>query len=188
MALFWHITPPDFGKRANSTLRKCSNRDVTVGVSLTGALTPAGLGISALIPLIKAGFIDWIVSTGANLYHDTHFGIGLSLHQGSTAISDIVLRDEEVVRIYDIFFDYSVLLDTDAFFRRIIELRSFRSRCLRLNSITSVAGISGNGKKNSVSKINLCWRLPTIGSSDLHLLARRFIYRYECCRESTARK
>ncbi|MDX6711906.1 MAG: deoxyhypusine synthase [Blastocatellia bacterium] len=100
--------------------------DVTVGVSLTGALTPAGLGISALIPLIKAGFIDWIVSTGANLYHDTHFGIGLSLHQGSTAISDIVLRDEEVVRIYDIFFDYSVLLDTDAFFRRIIEAPEFQ--------------------------------------------------------------
>ena len=100
--------------------------DVTVGVSLTGALTPAGLGISALIPLIKAGFIDWIVSTGANLYHDTHFGIGLALHQGSTAISDIVLRKEEVVRIYDIFFDYSVLLDTDAFFRRIIEAPEFQ--------------------------------------------------------------
>src|SRR6266404_4106827 len=100
--------------------------DVTVGLSLTGALTPAGLGISALIPLIKAGFIDWIVSTGANLYHDTHFGIGLSLHQGNTDISDIVLRDEEVVRIYDIFFDYSVLLDTDAFFRRIIEAPEFQ--------------------------------------------------------------
>ena len=105
---------------------KMLEADVTVGVSLTGALTPAGLGISALIPLIKAGFIDWIVSTGANLYHDTHFGIGLSLHQGSTAISDIVLRDEEVVRIYDIFFDYSVLLDTDAFFRRIIEAPEFQ--------------------------------------------------------------
>ncbi|MEJ7618714.1 MAG: deoxyhypusine synthase family protein [Pyrinomonadaceae bacterium] len=100
--------------------------DVTVGVSLTGALTPAGLGISALIPLIRAGFIDWIISTGANLYHDAHFGIGLSLHQGSASISDIVLREEEVVRIYDIFFDYSVLLDTDAFFRRIIEGDDFQ--------------------------------------------------------------
>ncbi len=95
--------------------------EVTVGLSITGALTPAGLGISSLIPLIQAGFIDWIISTGANLYHDTHFGIGLSLHQGNTNISDIVLREEEVVRIYDIFFDYSVLLDTDAFFRKIIE-------------------------------------------------------------------
>jgi deoxyhypusine synthase len=100
--------------------------EVTVGVSITGALTPAGLGISALNPLIKAGFIDWIISTGANLYHDTHFGIGLAMHQGNAQTSDIVLREEEVVRIYDIFFDYSVLLDTDAFFRRVIEGPEFQ--------------------------------------------------------------
>src|ERR1043166_4225928 len=39
--------------------QKMLEPDVTIGLSLTGALTPAGLGISALIPLIKAGFIDW---------------------------------------------------------------------------------------------------------------------------------
>src|SRR5918995_2184521 len=100
--------------------------DVTIGVTLTGALTPAGLGISALIPLIKAGFIDWIISTGANLYHDAHFGIGLAMHQGNAQTSDVILREEEVVRIYDIFFDYSVLLDTDAFFRKIIEGPEFQ--------------------------------------------------------------
>ena len=100
--------------------------EVTVGLSITGALTPAGLGTSALIPLIKAGFIDWIISTGANLYHDTHFGIGLAMHQGNAQISDIVLRAEEVVRIYDIFFDYSVLLDTDAFFRKMITGKEFQ--------------------------------------------------------------
>ena len=106
--------------------QKMLEPEVTVGLSLTGALTPAGLGISALIPLIKAGFVDWIISTGANLYHDTHFGIGLAMHQGNAQTSDIVLREEEVVRIYDIFFDYSVLLDTDAFFRRIIEGQEFQ--------------------------------------------------------------
>jgi len=100
--------------------------DVTVGLTLTGALTPAGLGMSALIPLIRAGFIDWMISTGANLYHDTHFGLGLAMHEGNAQTSDIVLRDEEVVRIYDIFFDYSVLLDTDAFFRRVIEAPEFQ--------------------------------------------------------------
>jgi deoxyhypusine synthase len=100
--------------------------DVTVGITLTGALTPAGLGMSTLIPLIEAGFIDWITTTGANLYHDTHFGLGLEMRQGSPFVSDIVLREEEVVRIYDIFFDYSVLLDTDAFFRRIIRAPEFQ--------------------------------------------------------------
>src|ERR1041385_6764921 len=106
--------------------RKMLEADVTIGLSLTGALTPAGLGISALIPLIKSGFVDWIISTGANLYHDTHFGIGLKMHMGNASTSDIVLREEEVVRIYDIFFDYSVLLDTDAFFRKIIEGPEFQ--------------------------------------------------------------
>jgi len=100
--------------------------DVTVGLSLTGALTPAGLGISALIPLVEAGFIDWIVSTGANLYHDTHFGLGLEMRHGSPFVSDVALREQEVVRIYDIFFDYSVLLDTDAFFREVIRGPEFQ--------------------------------------------------------------
>ncbi|MDQ3685310.1 MAG: deoxyhypusine synthase [Acidobacteriota bacterium] len=106
--------------------QKMLEPDTTVGLSITGALTPAGLGISALIPLIRAGFVDWIITTGANLYHDTHFGIGLELRQGSASISDITLREEEVVRIYDIFFDYSVLLDTDAFYRRMIEGEEFQ--------------------------------------------------------------
>lgn len=100
--------------------------DVTVGVTLTGALTPAGLGMSALIPMIEAGYIDWIISTGANLYHDTHFGLGLEMHQGNPFVSDVVLREEEVVRIYDIFFDYQVLLDTDAFFRKVIGGEEFQ--------------------------------------------------------------
>src|SRR5215831_2236978 len=106
--------------------QKMLEPDVTVGVTVTGALTPAGLGMSALIPLIKAGFIDWMISTGANFYHDTHFGIGLAMHEGNAQTSDIVLRAEEVVRIYDIFFDYSVLLNTDEFFRRVIEAPEFQ--------------------------------------------------------------
>jgi deoxyhypusine synthase len=101
-------------------------KDVTVGMTLTGALTPAGLGMSTIIPLMEAGFVDWIISTGANLYHDTHFGLGLSMHRGNPQASDTVLREEGVVRIYDVFFDYDVLLSTDAFFRKIIRAREFQ--------------------------------------------------------------
>jgi len=100
--------------------------DVTIGVSVSGALTPAGLGMSSLIPLIEAGFIDWIVSTGANLYHDTHFGIGLSMHRGRPDLDDVALREDQVVRIYDIVFDYKVLLDTDAFYRKILFAQEFQ--------------------------------------------------------------
>src|SRR5690349_14105083 len=93
--------------------------DVTVGMSLTGAMTPAGLGMSTIIPLIEAGFVDWIVSTGANLYHDAHFGLGMAMHRGTPFANDIELREEGVVRIYDIFFDYDVLLSTDRFVREV---------------------------------------------------------------------
>jgi deoxyhypusine synthase len=100
--------------------------DAIVGMSITGALTPAGLGMSCLIPLIEHGFVDWIVSTGANLYHDTHFGIGLEMFQGSAEANDVTLRNSGVVRIYDIFFDYQVLLSTDAFFRQLAANAEFQ--------------------------------------------------------------
>ena len=100
--------------------------DVTVGMSLSGAMTPAGLGMAAVIPLMRAGFVDWIVSTGANLYHDTHFGIGLEMRRGLANLDDRVLREEGVVRIYDIFFHYDVLLKTDQFFREIISAPEFQ--------------------------------------------------------------
>ena len=106
--------------------RKMLEPDVTIGMTLTGALTPAGLGMAALIPLIESGFVDWIISTGANLYHDTHFGLGLAMHRGNAQESDVTLREEGVVRIYDIFFDYDVLLSTDAFFRTIIQGKEFQ--------------------------------------------------------------
>ena len=98
----------------------------TVGMSLTGALTPAGLGRSCLVPLLKAGFVDWIISTGANLYHDLHHGLNMKLYRGSPFIDDRVLRKEGIIRIYDILFDYDVLLDTDAFVRKVIQGTEFQ--------------------------------------------------------------
>jgi deoxyhypusine synthase len=100
--------------------------EVTVAMSLTGAMTPAGLGMSSLIPLMEAGFVDWIISTGANLYHDAHFALGLAMHQGTPHADDVELRDKGVVRIYDIFFDYSVLLSTDAFVREVSARAEFQ--------------------------------------------------------------
>ena len=100
--------------------------DVVVGVTISGALTPAGLGIASFIPLIENGFIDWIVSTGANLYHDTHFGLGMDLHVGSPFVDDSELRKDGVVRIYDVFLDFKHLLDTDSFYRKVMESKEFQ--------------------------------------------------------------
>ena len=100
--------------------------DATVGMSITGALTPAGLGMSTVIPLIEAGFVDWIVSTGANLYHDAHFALGFSLHRGTPFADDTELRKHGVVRIYDIYVDYGALLRTDEFIREVSRADEFQ--------------------------------------------------------------
>src|SRR5579871_1910284 len=100
--------------------------DAVVGLSLSGALTPAGLGMSCLVPLVEAGFIDWIVSTGANLYHDTHFALGMEMHQSRPGLDDLQLREHQVIRIYDIVFDYENLLGTDQFYRTLCRAPAFQ--------------------------------------------------------------
>jgi len=100
--------------------------DAVVGLSLSGALTPAGLGASCLVPLLEAGFVDWIVSTGANLYHDTHFALGMDMHQSRPGLDDLELRANQVIRIYDIVFDYENLLGTDRFYRTLCRAGPFQ--------------------------------------------------------------
>jgi deoxyhypusine synthase len=107
--------------------RKMLKPDVTVGMSLAGALTPAGLGPSAIIPLMNHGFVDWVVATGANMYHDMHFAFNLPMHRGSHAVDDTDLRRTGVTRIYDVLFDYEdVLMETDRRLREILVRPEFQ--------------------------------------------------------------
>jgi deoxyhypusine synthase len=100
---------------------------VTIGMSLSGALTPAGLGCSCIIPLINAGFIDWIVATGANLYHDMHFALNFPVHSGSFKFDDTDLRNNDLVRIYDVVIPYSDgLMATDDILRDILVQPGFQ--------------------------------------------------------------
>ena len=108
--------------------REVLREGVTVGVSLSGAMTPAGYGVSVLAPLIRNGFIDWMISTGANLYHDMHYGLGFDLYTGNPFLDDVKLRQEGTIRIYDIIFGYDVLLETDAFIRKILQAEPFQKR------------------------------------------------------------
>ena len=100
--------------------------DTVVGLSLSGALTPAGLGMSCLVPLVEAGFIDWIISTGANIYHDTHFALGMDLHQSRPGLNDLALKEHQIIRIYDVVFDYENLLGTDRFYRQLCRSEPFQ--------------------------------------------------------------
>jgi deoxyhypusine synthase len=102
--------------------------DVTVGLTISGALTPTGLGYAAFVPLVEAGFVDWIVSTGANLYHDLHRSLGYSLYGISPDVDDVELRRENIIRIYDIVFDAEVLFKTDDFIAEVLKGREFQKR------------------------------------------------------------
>ena len=106
--------------------RKIAEPDVTIGVTLSGALTPTGLGTAAVVPLIRAGLIDWVVSTGANLYHDMHRSLGFELFGTTPFTNDLELREKHLIRIYDILFDQDVLLESDEFLRQCIRGPEFQ--------------------------------------------------------------
>ena len=96
--------------------------DTTIGLTIAGALTPAGLG-GCIISMMDRGLVDFIISTGANLYHDLHYALNFTLRRGSPFVDDRVLYDEGVIRIYDVLFPAQVLLDTDPFIREFLVQR-----------------------------------------------------------------
>ena len=98
------------------------DNDTTIGITVAGALTPAGLG-GCLIELMERGLVDFVISTGANLYHDLHYALNFTLYRGSPFMDDRDLYDEGVIRIYDVLFPATVLLETDAY------VRDFLVRC-----------------------------------------------------------
>jgi len=90
--------------------------DTTIGLTIAGALTPAGLG-GCVIEMMDRGLVDFVISTGANLYHDLHYAMNFTLHRGSPFANDVELYEDGVIRIYDVLFPATVLLETDAYIR-----------------------------------------------------------------------
>lgn len=100
--------------------------DVTVGMSLSGALTPAGLGPTCLVPLIQRNYVDWIVTTGANLYHDIHLGLGWEFYRGSPRLDDRELRRRKLMRIYDVIIEFEAMRATDVWLRDVFKDPGFQ--------------------------------------------------------------
>jgi deoxyhypusine synthase len=93
--------------------------DTTIGLTIAGALTPAGLG-GCFIELMERGLVDFIISTGANLYHDLHYALNFTLRRGSPFLDDRDLYQEGIIRIYDVLFPATVLLETDLYVREFL--------------------------------------------------------------------
>jgi len=115
-------------REACQTFARMIDAGATIGVSISGALTPAGLS-SVLVPLIQRGYIDYLSSTGANLYHDLHFDLDLPLYRGSpdvaTGAHDVQLRKEGIIRVYDVLFPADVLFKTDEWVYRVLMAPEF---------------------------------------------------------------
>lgn len=77
--------------------------DTTIGLTIAGAMTPAGVG-GCVIELMDRGLVDFVISTGANLYHDLHYALNFTLRRGSPFLNDIDLYQQGVIRIYDVLF------------------------------------------------------------------------------------
>jgi len=113
-------------RTAHRLMRMCAEADHTVFLTLSGAMTPAGLHQSSIIPLVQRGLVDVLTTTGANLYHDAHRVIGHAIREIAPDAGDAALRRARIIRIYDLGFDEQVLLDTDRLFARLLQHADFQ--------------------------------------------------------------
>jgi len=113
---------------ACATYQRMIEEDAFICLTLSGAMTPVGMS-GVLMALMEAGFIDWMASTGANLYHDLHRAFDLPMVQGHFSADDNELAREGIARIYDVYIhDDRTLIATDRIIRRIFQERKLPER------------------------------------------------------------
>jgi len=115
-------------RRAYELMKRSVTEDCAVFLTLSGAMTPAGLHQSCLIPLIDRGIVDCITTTGANLYHDAHRIIGHRIREIEPNAGDLQYRLARIIRIYDLGFWEETLLETDKLFSAILRGEEFQKK------------------------------------------------------------
>ncbi|HEX6798113.1 MAG TPA: deoxyhypusine synthase [Ktedonobacterales bacterium] len=141
-------------------------QDVTICLTIAGAMTPAGVG-GSIISLMERGAIDFMVSTGANLYHDMHYALNYALHRGTYNLDDPALHEAGIIRIYDILFRDEVLLDTDRFIREAV--KTFPQQPISTAELHHLLGRrllqAGVEPEQSVLAMAARWNVPIYTSS-----------------------
>jgi deoxyhypusine synthase len=115
-------------RTAYELMRRSIENDSAVFLTFSGAMTPAGLHQSCLIPLVERGLVDCITTTGANLYHDAHRIIGHRVREIDPTAGDLQYRLARIIRIYDLGFWEETLLETDKLFSAILRGPEFQRK------------------------------------------------------------
>jgi deoxyhypusine synthase len=121
------------------------DREATKFFGLAGAMVPAGMG-GIVSDLIKAGHIDVLVSTGANLTHDIIEAIGCHHFHGTAFCNDIELRHDEINRIYDVYLPNDAFEHFEEFMQEVFGQ-------LEPGSTISISGLLEHIGKNTKSGI-----------------------------------
>ena len=87
------------------------DKDCKIFLGFAGALVPAGMK-NIIIDLIELGYVDVLVTTGANLTHDLIEALGSKHYQGTDKADDAELNKKGIDRIYDVFMKNDVFLQS----------------------------------------------------------------------------
>lgn len=118
------------GESVETWVNMLNEPDLTVFMGLSGAMIPAGMR-RIITYLIRQHYVDCIVSTGANLFHDLHEAQGGQHFMGHHAVDDEHLYKHGIDRMYDVFASEEMFRGVDFFiaeFAKEIEGRSYSSR------------------------------------------------------------
>jgi deoxyhypusine synthase len=129
--LLGHAFPAYVGRQVRTgyeLMKRSVEEDCSIFLTLSGAMTPAGLHQSAIIPLIERGIVSCLTTTGANLYHDAHRIIGHAIREVNPNADDLQLRMARVIRIYDLGFWEEALLDTDRLFSALMQKKEYQRK------------------------------------------------------------
>src|SRR5439155_4918586 len=127
---------PAFGGAYLRRIYQILDRAIGVGspltVAVSGPVTVSGQHQAWLIPLVESGWVAYLSTTDAVCYHDGHRSLDAHksgpIHEVSIASDDAALREEGVIRVTDMAFDESVLLDQDRFASAVLRRPEFQHK------------------------------------------------------------
>jgi Deoxyhypusine synthase len=90
------------GESVNVWKKMLADPACTIFFGLSGAMIPAGMQ-NCLVEMVKNHYVDVIVSTGANVFHDVCEHVGVRHYLGHHHVDDRKLYEKGIDRIYDVF-------------------------------------------------------------------------------------